>query len=77
MFLGQQFKYFTTSLHALQFFFLKNVYTRLNLSAAVPCRVGRDLTEEQSQQKEELLQKIKDRKDNFREMEESLPHKNG
>ncbi|KAK7088212.1 ion channel TACAN-like [Littorina saxatilis] len=40
-------------------------------------KVGRDLTEEEVQQREELLQKIKDRKDNFREMEESLPHKNG
>lgn len=40
-------------------------------------KVGGTLTEEQAKQKTELLQKVKDRKDNFREMEENLPHKNG
>lgn len=35
------------------------------------------LTEEQQEEAHQLQQKIKDRKDTFREMEESLPHKNG
>lgn len=40
-------------------------------------RLGNDLTANQQEQKKQLLQKINDRKDNFREMEECLPHKNG
>ncbi|KAL8614496.1 hypothetical protein ACOMHN_067235 [Nucella lapillus] len=40
-------------------------------------KLGGSLTEAQKQQKAELLQKIADRKGNFHEMEENLPHKNG
>lgn len=40
-------------------------------------RLGNNLTPEQREQKKQLLQKINDRKDSFREMEECLPHKNG
>nr|KAG5690714.1 hypothetical protein BaRGS_022405 [Batillaria attramentaria] len=39
--------------------------------------VQKFLTLEQQEQAQQLQQKISDRKDTFREMEESLPHKNG